>query len=739
MKKVVLVIEGMTCSACSNGLEKYLNKQKGIHEAAVNLVMGQAMISYEDYLTIDDLNNFVKEAGFKSLGEFQVRQQKKDSFNKKILIIYGFLVLLVVYIAMGQMINLPSISFLRMEDYPSYYASCLLGLTILFLAYGWNLFGSGVNNLGHGSPNMDTLVTMGVWASFLYSLVATIMIFKGNVDYIHNLYYESSCMVIYFVKLGRYIDNKSKEKMKSAISDLVRITPDEAVVKDGEKEKIVTLDEVNKGDILICKPSMKVAVDGEIVEGKAFFDESFITGEAVPVKKGKKDKVVAGSMNLDGTILYKALKIGKDSMISEIVRYVVLATNTKSSSGKMADKISGVFVPIIIILAFITFLGYLLSGNGLANSLNYFVTVLVVACPCALGLAVPLAIVVSEGLCAKRGILVKNGEILENAYKVKTIVFDKTGTLTYGKLKVSKYYKFGNISEQELWQIIGSLEAMSNHPIAKALYKKMVEEKVEKVKVDNFKDMAGVGITGVINDQLYRVGNAKILNLNKIKNKYEKEEKELASLGNSIVYLLKDREVIALFGIKDQVRDEARKVIKNLKRLNKDVILLTGDNKINAKLIGKELGIDRIIANVLPKEKVEVISKLKENGDKVMMVGDGINDAPSLTVADIGVAVAGGTDIANNSADVILIKDNLEKISELMQISKKTTINIKENLFWAFFYNILMIPTAMGLFKNFNIELNPMIASIAMTLSSLTVVLNALRLGKMKLRRDRNV
>jgi Cu+-exporting ATPase len=739
MQKVILKIDGMTCSACSSGLEKYLNKQDGILNASVNLVLADAMIEYKDDITIDDLNRFVKEAGYKSLGIYDEVKENQIKNNRNKLIIFSILSILVLYISMSHMIGLPVIPFLHMINHPINYSICLLILSVPFLYYGFDIFKNGYKNLSHKSPNMDTLVSIGVLASFFYSLFGTIMILNGKVEYVENLYFESACIVIFFIKLGRFIDSRSKEKTKEAIQDLVTITPEKAILKTKDKELEVTLDEIKKGDILICKAGMKVAVDGTIVSGKTHIDESFITGESIPVKKEKGYKVVAGSLNIDGYIEYKAEKIGKESTISEIVRLVIEATNTKAPISKIADKVSSIFVPSIMIIAFLTLIIYLILGFGINISLTHFVTVLVVACPCALGLATPLAIVVSEGMCAKVGILVKTSETLENAHKINTIVFDKTGTLTYGNLKISKIYNYSNYSEKELLKIIASLESKSTHPIASAFINYAKDNKIHLMSVDKFSNLAGLGLQANLGNKNYYVGNSKILSKLNIDNIYDNDEKELSKNGNSIIYVIEDKKIIALIGVKDIVRNNAKEVIKKLKILGKRVIMLTGDNEITAKCVASYLGIEEVVANVMPKDKTLKIKELMCNNEKVMMVGDGINDAPSLATATIGVSIKSGTDIASNSADVILMNDNLMSLINLITISKKTIINIKQNLFWAFFYNICMIPIAIGLFSKWNINMNPMVAGFTMTISSLTVIGNALRLKKIKLRRDEYV
>ena len=731
MKKIILKIEGMTCSACSSSLEKYLLKQEGIDDALVNLVMSSASITYEDNITIDDLNRFVSEAGFKSLGLYN-ENEDKDNNKTKYFIVNGILALLVLYISMSHMIHLPVIPFLHMINYPVNYSVCLFIFSLYFIYFGRDIIISGIKNIKYKSPNMDTLVTLGVVSSFIFSTFNMIMILKGNNEYVKNLYFESVCIILYLIKFGRYIDGISKEKTKDTIKGLVTITPNKAILFINNKEKKVSIDEVKKGDILIVKPGNRFAVDGVIVKGSTHVDESFISGESIPIKKSINDKVVAGSINLDGEVLYKAENIGRDSTISEIVRLVVEATNTKAPIARIADKVSGIFVPVVIFIALLTLIIHLILGASFNESIVYFVTVLVCACPCALGLATPLAIVVSEGLCAKNGILVKKSEILENVNKIDVIVFDKTGTLTYGNLRISKIINKSNYSDNDLIEIVSSLENKTAHPIASSFKEYSKTNNLKSLDVDNFKNIAGIGLSGTINDKSYLIGNNKLFDKYKINNNMLREEKKLSLDGNSIAYVIEDKKVIGLIGVKDIIRDNAKDVINKLKNIDKRIIMLTGDNEIAADIIAKSIGIKEVIANVSPKDKSNKIKELKNKGFKVMMVGDGINDAPSLSLADIGVSLNSAIDIAADSAGVILMRNDLNSIYNLFDIGKKTLGNIKENLFWAFFYNVCMIPISCGLFEFINITMNPMIAGLAMTLSSFTVIINALRLKRWK-------
>ena len=728
MKKVILDIEGMTCSACSNGLEKYLNKQDGVYMATVNLVMNTASIEYDDKkLKIEDLNKFVSKAGFKSLGISQLdREQKKEEKNKNNLILIIVVSILNLYISMAHMIKIPEIPILSMMNYPVNYTISLFVLTTIVLILGRKILINGIKNLIHRTPNMDTLVTIGVLSSYFYSIYGMWQILNSNLNYVSNLYFESATTVIMFIRIGKYIENKNKNKTKEALRKLMTITPKNAVIEREGKELTVTIDEINKGDIVICKPGEKIAVDGIVVEGVTHINESFITGESTPVKKEKESNVIAGSINFEGAIKYRAEKIGKKSTVSEIVRLVAEGTSTKAPIAKIADKVSGYFVPVIISIAIISFLIWFATTKDFSYAINIFVSILVVACPCSLGLATPLATVISSGLCSERGILVKSNESLENAHKVKTIVFDKTGTLTNGMLSVSNIFNYSDLSNDEIIKKVASIETKSEHPIAKAIVQYAKEKKILLEKISEFKNISGYGVYAKIEDDEYLIGNKKLMQNNNV-DIINNDEQLLSKQGNSVLYVSKNGKLIALIGVKDTVRDGVQDTIKSLQNKNIEVVMLTGDNEKTANYIANEIGISKVIANVSPKEKACKINVLKENGI-VMMCGDGINDSVSLVNANIGVSISNGADIAIDSANIVLMNNNLDRINDLIKISEKTIKNIKQNLFWAFFYNICMIPIAAGALSGIGILLNPMIASFAMTISSLTVVLNAMRL-----------
>lgn len=712
MKKIILNIEGMTCSACSNGLETYLNKQKGIRSAVVNLVMATAVVEYDETITIDEINKYVEEAGFKSLGE---KQEEKNENSFKEAIFFSAIGVILMYISMGYMLGLPISDFLNGMLFPKTYATVLFALTVTFLVWGFDIIKNGIKNIIHKMPNMDSLVGIGVLINFIYSTYNTVLIFTGQTSLVHNLYFESSAIIILFVKLGRMIDQKNKSKAVDVIKNLVTVTPKNAKIVRNGKEFTVTINEIQKGDIIICKPGEKIAADGVIIKGVTHTDESFITGESKPVSKQTGSSVIAGSINYDGYIEYKAENIGKDTQISHIVNMVVEATNTKAPIARLADKISRYFVPTIFGIAILSFLLNFAIIRNSAQAINALVSVLVVACPCALGLATPLAMVVSIGNLSKNGILVKSSEILEKSSKINTIIFDKTGTLTTGRLSI----KDKNISSENMI-ILQSLEQKSNHPLAKSICKN-----IENIyNVEEFEEYPGLGIKGKIKGKTYYAGNLKFVNDRK--NSYLNEGMDFSNKGESIVYLFTDEETLGVIGLQDTIKPGMKNVINGLKQLGKKIIMLTGDNTSTAKAVAKELDIDKVISNVSPKEKFEKVKELNINNN-CLMIGDGINDSPALKAAAIGVSVKNGTDITQDTADIILLNEEMSAIYKIIEVGNKTIKIIKQNLFWALFYNMATVPLATGLFE---IKLNPMIASLAMTISSLTVVINSLRLKK---------
>ncbi len=735
LKTIILRIGGMSCSACSGGLEKYLNRQNGIHAANVNLVMASASVEYDDSIIgYDDISGYIKDAGFECIGEYSKTQDKETVSSKKAFFIYTALAILMLYISMGHMIGLPVPHLINMEKSPHVFYSVSLALSILFIAYGMDIIKGGIKNIIHLSPNMDSLVTLGIFAALLYSVGASAMYIAKITDTPPEVYYESVCIVIYFVKLGRHIDRSSKAKTKSAVTSLVQITPTYAYIKVDEKATRVPLDEVKVGDTVICHPGEKIAVDGEIISGSAHIDEMFITGESKAVLKRTGDTVLAGAINTNGYIEYTAKRVGKDSTVSEIVHLVLEASSSKAPIAKLADRICLYFVPSVTLIAILSFILHLISGAGLSSAMSALITVLVVACPCALGLATPLATVISEGELARDGILIKKSEILETASKLDTVIFDKTGTMTYGKMSISNAFFF-DTEEKELMPLVCGVEDGSSHPISKAFSDYAYTNRVIPYPVSDFSVVEGAGIKGTVNSKEIYLVNGGYLSTLGIDNPYKSLEESVSEKGNSIAYAVMEGKICALFGIADTPRPDTKEEILSLKKRGIECIMLTGDNERTAKVIGHEVGIDNIIANVMPKGKAEVIDSIKAKGKFCAMVGDGINDAIALSSSHISISIHGATDIAMDCSDVILTRSSLGGITELISRSHKTLKIIKENLFFAFLYNSLMIPIAAGALIPLGIAISPMIASIAMVLSSVCVSLNSLRLFK---RRNKN-
>ena len=716
MKNIILNVGGMTCSGCSAGLEKYLNKQDGIFSASVNLVLATVKIEYdENLLDVNKLNKFIGEAGFTSYGEEYNKNKRKP--ERFVLLIYAVLTILLMYISMGNMFKIKMPNIIDMHSNPIIYAVSLAVITFLYFIYGFDIIKSGIKNLVNKMPNMDSLIMIGVIVNYLYSLFNMILVFKGDMNGLHHLYFEASAMTILFVKIGRFIDKNNRIKATDAVRGLVSVTPKKAVkLVDGE-EKTVTINEISKGDIIVCRPGEKIAVDGVVRKGRTNINEALITGESKPVHKEIGNEVIAGSINCNGYIEYEAVRIGRETNISNIVKMVVEATNSKTEIQKFVDKVSGIFVPVIFILAVLASILNFIVIRDISIAVNVFVTVLVVACPCALGIATPLAMVVSIGKLSKNGIFIKSSESLEILKGIKNIVFDKTGTLTNGKFSVVDK----NISDENM-QILQSIEFNSKHPIAQSICE---YSDFNKMEVTNFREIEGYGLQADIGNTTYYVGSSKFVKEQCINNIYENDEERFLSKGYTIVYLFNNDGVLGIVGLADTVKDGVKDLIQELKNMNKNIYMLTGDNEAAAKIIANEIGIDNVESNLTPKQKLVYVSNMNDDNNSVMMVGDGINDSPSLKSAAIGVSVEGGSDVSADSSDIILMNSNIGIISLLLKVGKKTNRIIKQNLFWAVFYNCLMIVIATGLLP---IHINPMIASMAMMMSSLMVVFNSLRL-----------
>ena len=716
MKNIILNVGGMTCSGCSAGLEKYLNKQDGIFSASVNLVLATVKIEYDgNLLDVNKLNKFIEEAGFTSYGEEYNKNKRKP--ERLVLLIYTVLTILLMYISMGNMFKITMPNIINMHFNPIIYSISLAAITFLYFIYGFDIIKTGIKNLVHKMPNMDSLIMIGVIVNYLYSLFNMILVFKGDMNGLHHLYFEASAMTILFVKIGRFIDKNNRIKATDAVKGLVSVTPKNAVkLVDGE-EKTVTINEISKGDIIVCRPGEKIAVDGIVRKGRTNINEALITGESKPVHKEIGDEVIAGSINCNGYIEYEAVRIGRETNISNIVKMVVEATNSKTEIQKFVDKVSGIFVPAIFIIAVLASILNFVIIRDISIAVNVFVTVLVVACPCALGIATPLAMVVSIGKLSKNGIFIKSSESLEILKDIKNVVFDKTGTLTNGKFSIVEK----NISDENML-ILQSIEFNSKHPIAQSICE---FSNFNKIEVTNFREIEGYGLQADIGNTTYYVGSSKFVKEQCINNIYENDEERFLSKGYTIVYLFNNDGVLGIVGLADTVKDGVKDLIQELKNMNKNIYMLTGDNEASAKIIANEIGIDNVESNLTPKQKLVYVSNMNDDTNSVMMVGDGINDSPSLKSAAIGVSVEGGSDISADSSDIILMNSNIGIISLLLKVGKKTNRIIKQNLFWAVFYNCLMIVIATGLLP---IHINPMIASMAMMMSSLMVVFNSLRL-----------
>ena len=716
MKNIILNVGGMTCSGCSAGLEKYLNKQDGIFSASVNLVLATVKIEYdENLLDVNKLNKFIGEAGFTSYGEEYNKNKRRP--ERLVLLIYTVLTILLMYISMGNMFKITMPNIVNMHFNPIIYSISLAAITFLYFIYGFDIIKSGIKNLVHRMPNMDSLIMIGVIVNYLYSLFNMILVFKGDMNGLHHLYFEASAMTILFVKIGRFIDKNNRIKATDAVRGLVSVTPKKAVkLVDGE-EKTVTINEISKGDIIVCRPGEKIAVDGIVRKGRTNINEALITGESKPVHKEVGNEVIAGSINCNGYIEYEAVRIGRETNISNIVKMVVEATNSKTEIQKFVDKVSGIFVPAIFILAVLASILNFVIIKDISIAVNVFVTVLVVACPCALGIATPLAMVVSIGKLSRNGIFIKSSESLEILNGIKNIVFDKTGTLTNGKFSVVDK----NISDENM-QILQSIEFNSKHPIAQSICE---FSDFNKIEVTNFREIEGYGLQADIGNITYYVGSSKFVKEQCINNIYGNDEEKFLSNGYTIVYLFNNDGVLGIVGLADTVKDGVKELIQELKNMNKNIYMLTGDNEAAAKIIANEIGIDNVESNLTPKQKLVYVSNMNDDTNSVMMVGDGINDSPSLKATAIGVSVEGGSDVSADSSDIILMNSNIGIISLLLKVGKKTNRIIKQNLFWAVFYNCLMIVIATGLLP---IHINPMIASMAMMMSSLMVVFNSLRL-----------
>ncbi|MGL5379522.1 heavy metal translocating P-type ATPase [Clostridium sp.] len=736
LKTQTFKVEGMTCSACANRVEKVTKKLQGIEVSTVNFATEKLTVTMdEDVVTYGQIKAVVDKAGYKLIKEEEVKKEEKTvSESKKLLnrfIISSIFTVPLLIISMGHMVGLHLPKIIDPMMNPLNFALIQLILTIPVMIAGYKFYKVGLKNLFKLSPNMDSLISIGTLAAFIYGVFAIYKINIGEHEYAMHLYFESAAVILVLITLGKYLEAVSKGKTSEAIKKLMGLAPKTATIIRDNKEQVVQLDEVIVGDIIIVKPGEKLPVDGEVVDGNTSIDESMLTGESIPVEKTIGSKVIGASINKTGFIKYKATKVGKDTALAQIIKLVEDAQGTKAPIAKMADIISAYFVPIVIVLAIISSLAWLIAGEDAIFALSIFIAVLVIACPCALGLATPTAIMVGTGKGAEYGVLIKGGEALETAHKIETIVFDKTGTITEGKPKVTDVVTNGAL-EDDILVLAASAEKGSEHPLGEAIVRAAEEKKLNFKEIENFNAIPGHGIEVKIEENIILLGNKKLMVERDINTSIlgEKSDK-LAEEGKTPMYVSINGELKGIIAVADTVKASSKKAIQTLHDMGIKVAMITGDNKKTANAIAKEVGIDIVLAEVLPEDKANEVKKLQGENKKVAMVGDGINDAPALAQADIGIAIGSGTDVAIESADIVLMRSDLMDVSTAIKLSKETIKNIKQNLFWAFGYNVLGIPVAMGVLHIFGGPLlNPMIAATAMSLSSVSVLLNALRLKR---------
>lgn len=737
-----LRIEGMTCASCAGAVERAVNKLDGISGASVNLATEKLTVSYEpSAIRISDIKSAVDKAGYKAAEEEAAVDEDRDKKAKEQKSLWiRFVVSLIatiplLYISMGHMIGLPLPMFIDPMMHPAAFAITQLILTIPVVAVGYRYYIVGFKTLFKGSPNMDSLIAIGTSAAVLYGVFALVQILRGESHYAMELYFESAAVILTLITLGKYFETVSKGKTSEAIKKLMGLAPKTATIIRDDKEVEIPIDEVEVGDIIVVKPGEKLPVDGVVISGNTSVDESMLTGESIPVEKHEGEEVIGASINKNGSIQYKATRVGKDTALAQIIKLVEDAQGSKAPIAKLADIIAGYFVPAVIILSVISGLGwYFIGGESAIFALTIFISVLVIACPCALGLATPTAIMVGTGKGAENGVLIKSGEALETAHKVDTVVFDKTGTITEGSPKVTDIYTADNITEQELMMLSASAEKGSEHPLGEAIVKHAEEKGITTEKVTDFRAIPGHGIEVTIDGKQVLLGNRKLMvEKNITLDKFEEISDRLANEGKTPMYIAADGALAGIIAVADTVKGTSKKAIESLHRMGIKVAMITGDNAKTAQAIARQVGIDRVLSEVLPQDKANEVKKLQAEGSKVAMVGDGINDAPALAQADIGIAIGSGTDVAIESADIVLMRSDLMDVPTAIQLSRSTIRNIKQNLFWAFAYNTIGIPVAMGILHIFGGPLlNPMIAGAAMSLSSVSVVSNALRLKRFK-------
>ncbi|WP_423362978.1 heavy metal translocating P-type ATPase [Mycoplasma sp. P36-A1] len=732
-------IQGMTCSSCAAAIEKNVAKLTGVKEVNVNLATETMNVIYnEELVKKRDIKNAVTALGY-TANNVTVEEKEDNSkkerqtLKKKVILALGATIIL-MFFSMGHMFNITLPNIINPEHNALNFALLQLFFTMIALYAGRNFYKVGYKALLHHVPNMDSLVALSTSVALGYSLYATYEIAIGNHGYVHQLYYESAAMIVALILLGKYLESRSKVATNDALKKLIDLSPKKAIILKDNQPIEVDVDDIELDDILIIKPGMSIPVDGIVIKGEGSIDESMVSGESMPVDKLLNDKVLSGTINQNGYLEVKATKTVENSTLAQIIKLVENAQSTKAPIARLADKVSGVFVPIVIVLAIVSGLGWYFLGHETLNfSLTVVTAVLIIACPCALGLATPTAIMVGTGKGASEGILIKSGEALEHTHQVDTIIFDKTGTITKGMPQVEEFIFFTKENQKDILDKVYTLEMQSEHVLAKAISKYTNDQNAKAQNLENFVNTIGKGVFATINGSLVEIGNEKLvgdIEDTKIKDTYKK----LADQAMTIMYVKIDNEIVAMIGIKDPIKESSAKAIEKLKAMNLDIYMITGDNEATAKAIASSANIDNVIASVLPEDKINKVKQLQKEGKIVAMVGDGINDAPALVQADVGIAIGSGSDVTLESGDIILVKNDLLDVVKAIKLSKNTIKNIKQNLFWAFCYNIICIPIAMGLLHLFGGPLlNPMLAAGAMSFSSISVLLNSLRLKRMSI------
>ena len=739
IKDYTFKVEGMTCSACANRVERVTQKIEGVELAVVNFATEKLTIKLDaDVASYGQVKAAVEKAGFQLVSEEDTikGEEKKHDEASKLLIRFIISLIFAVpllIISMGHMVGMPLPHLIDPMMNPFNFGIVQLILTLPVVMAGYKFYQVGIKNLIQLSPNMDSLIAIGTLTAFFYSVFGIYKITQGDASYAMHLYFESAAVILTLITLGKYLEAVSKGKTSQAIKALMGLAPKTATIERNGRELEVPIEEVVVGDLVLVKPGEKLPVDGEVIEGSTAIDESMLTGESIPVEKTVGSLVIGASINKTGFIKYKATKVGRDTALSQIVKLVEDAQGSKAPIAKMADIISAYFVPIVIGLAILSSVAWLLAGETGVFALSIFISVLVIACPCALGLATPTAIMVGTGKGAEYGVLIKGGEALETTHKLSTLIFDKTGTITEGKPKVTDIVTT-NLSEEQLLIYAASAEKGSEHPLGEAIVRAAIDRGYQLCELQSFNAIPGHGIEVGIQGKQMLLGNKKLMIEKTIDvSSLSETSDQLAYDGKTPMYMAIDGQLAGIIAVADTVKESSKKAIETLHQMGIKVAMITGDNQKTADAIARQVGIDLVLAEVLPADKANEVKKLQETGVKVGMVGDGINDAPALAQADIGIAIGSGTDVAIDSADIVLMKSDLMDVSTAIKLSKATIRNIKENLFWAFAYNVLGIPVAMGLLHLLGGPLlNPMIAAAAMSLSSVSVLLNALRLRRFK-------